>query len=210
MNLVVVGGHTRNIGKTSVMAELIRALTPPRWTAVKITQYGHGICSLDGKPCACEPEEHGFVLSEEKDRAGRADTCRLLVAGAKRSLWLRARQGQLAAALPALHRALRGEGWVMIESNSVLGFLKPVLYLFLLDPSRQDFKASARNYLERADALIALDSLAGSNPWPGVADAILRQKPSFVVSRQDYRSRELNSFVREKLGLEAVAQSFEF
>jgi molybdopterin-guanine dinucleotide biosynthesis protein len=201
MNLVVVGGHSRNIGKTSVMAELIRAITPPRWVAVKITQYGHGICSLDGKPCACEPEEHGFVLNEEKDSAGRADTCRFLAAGAKRSLWLRARQGQLAAALPTLHRALRGEDWVMIESNSILGFFKPALYLFVLDPSRQDFKASARNYLERADALIALDFRAGPNPWPGVADTLLTEKPSFAVSREDYRSRELSDFVREKLGL---------
>jgi len=201
MNLVVVGGHSRNIGKTSVMAELIRGLTPPRWVAVKITQYGHGLCSLDGKPCACEPEQHGFVLTEEKDRTGRADTCRFLAAGAKRSLWLRVRQGQLATALPALHRALRGEDWVMIESNSVLGFLKPALYLFVLDPSRQDFKASARNYLERADALVALDSLAAA-PWPDVADNLLSQKPSFAVSRQDYQSRELSAFVRKKLGLE--------
>lgn len=201
MNLVVVGGHSRNIGKTSVMTGLLRSLTPPRWAAVKITQYGHGICSLDGKPCSCEPDEHGFVVTEEKDRRGRADTCRFLQAGAQRALWLRARQGQLAAALPALHRALRGEEWVMIESNSVLGFLKPSVYLFVLDPSRQDFKASARNYLDQADALIASDSLTGSNPWPEVNDNILIRKPLFVVSQQDFRSQELSDFVREKIGL---------
>jgi hypothetical protein len=202
MNVVVVGGHSRNIGKTSVMAELIHGMTPPRWVAVKITQYGHGICSLDGQPCACEPEEHGFVLTEEKDREGRADTCRFLAAGAQRSLWLRVRQGQLAPALPALHRALRGEDWVMVESNSVLGFLKPALYLFVLDPSRQDFKASARKYLERADALVSLGPVSGANPWPHVADTLLSAKPAFAVSRQDYGSRELNAFVRERLGLE--------
>ena len=33
MAIVVVGGHTRNIGKTSVMAGLIRALPEMRWTA---------------------------------------------------------------------------------------------------------------------------------------------------------------------------------
>jgi hypothetical protein len=201
MNIVVVGGHSRNIGKTSVMARLLRGLTPPRWVAVKITLYGHGICSLDGKPCDCEPEEHGFVLTEEKDRDGGTDTRRFLAAGAKRSLWLRARQGQLGPALPALHRALRKEDWVMIESNSVLGFLKPALYLFVLDSSRQDFKASAHQYLERADALVCLDSIAESSPWPEATETLLSAKPAFAVSRQDYRSRELNDFVREKLGL---------
>src|SRR6266568_4565110 len=40
MKVVVVGGHSRNIGKTSVMVSLIRGLESLAWTAVKITQYG--------------------------------------------------------------------------------------------------------------------------------------------------------------------------
>ena len=39
MAIVVVGGHTRNIGKTSVVAGLISALREFNWTALKITQY---------------------------------------------------------------------------------------------------------------------------------------------------------------------------
>src|SRR5260370_24611103 len=100
MKLVVVGGHTRNIGKTSVMMGLIRSLRPLGWAAAKITQYGHGICSLDGKPCGCEPKTHPFELTEEQNPDGRADTCRFLSAGAKRSLSLRVRQCHLATALP--------------------------------------------------------------------------------------------------------------
>src|SRR5579859_5287808 len=96
MKTVVVGGHSRNIGKTSVMAGLIHDIKSLDWTAVKITQYGHGICSQDGEPCGCTPTEHAFMLTEERNAGGRADTCRFLAAGARRSLWLRARQGQLA------------------------------------------------------------------------------------------------------------------
>ena len=54
MAIVVVGGHTKNIGKTSVVAGLIAALPEMRWTAFKITQYGHGVCSANGEPCDCE------------------------------------------------------------------------------------------------------------------------------------------------------------
>jgi len=43
VSLVVVGGHSRNVGKTSVVAGLIAALQELDWTAVKITQYGHGV-----------------------------------------------------------------------------------------------------------------------------------------------------------------------
>jgi len=207
MKVVVVGGHSRNIGKTSVMAELIRRICPPEWAAVKITQYGHGVCSLNGEPCACDPGEHGFALTEERTRAGRGDTRRFLRAGARRSLWLRVRQGQLPRALPALLRALRSEKWVMIESNSILGFLDPALYLFVLDSSQRDFKASAQKYLERADALVMTGPSSGANRWPEVDAELLRGKPVFTVSPPDYASEELTRFVREKLGLMEEKQS---
>lgn len=66
--LVVVGGHSRNIGKTSVVSGLIRKLRSRKWTALKITQYGHGVCTSKGEPCGCETgtdPEHPFALSEE-------------------------------------------------------------------------------------------------------------------------------------------------
>ena len=50
MAVIVVGGHSRNIGKTSVVAGLIARLPEFHWTAFKITQYGHGFCTADGKP----------------------------------------------------------------------------------------------------------------------------------------------------------------
>jgi len=50
--LVVVGGHSRNIGKTSLVAGLIRKLRSHNWTAVKITLYGNGVCAHDGGAAA--------------------------------------------------------------------------------------------------------------------------------------------------------------
>ena len=44
MKIVVVGGNSREIGKTSVVVGLIRALRHRNWTAIKLTQFGHGIC----------------------------------------------------------------------------------------------------------------------------------------------------------------------
>lgn len=201
MTMVVIGGHSRNIGKTSVMAELIRGVRPPEWAAAKITQYGHGVCSLDGEPCGCDPGEHGFALTEERERRGSGDTHRFLQAGARRSLWLRVRQGQLHRAMPALLRALRREEWVMIESNSILGHLEPALYLFVLDLLRSDFKASARKYLDRADALITVGAESCDSPWPGIDAGVFSRKPVFRLQRPNEVSGELVDFVRQKLGL---------
>jgi len=205
MHVVVVGGHTRDIGKTSVMAGLIRTVKPPGiaadlgWTAVKVTQHGQDICSHNGEPCGCEPQEHPFALTEERDAAGRGDTCRFLAAGARRSLWLRVRQGQLALAFPILHRALTGEDWVMIESNSILEFLRPVLYLMVIDGSRRDFKPSAQLFFAQADALVTIGSGLGETAWPEVIFRGTHGKPEFPVSARDYSSPELSEFVRQRL-----------
>src|SRR6476659_8465219 len=102
MSLVVVGGHSRNIGKTSVVAGLIAALPRYNWTAMKITQHGHGICSAAGEPCDCAVEyDHPYALSEETE-ANTSDSGRFLAAGARRSFWLRTVMGQLGGALPAI------------------------------------------------------------------------------------------------------------
>jgi molybdopterin-guanine dinucleotide biosynthesis protein len=220
VSVVVIGGHTRNIGKTSMMCALIREFSSNGWTAVKITQYGHGVCSHDGHSCGCAPTEHPFALTEEIDPQGRADTCRYLSAGARKSLWLRARQGQLASALPLLFRRLHSAQWVIIESNSIMDFIEPLLYLAVLDGSRSDFKPSAQRSLARADALVAV-SAAGTEFSAGTADgervaisaradaAIwrdldldhhgFRAKPRFGVRAPDYWSSALAGFVRGKL-----------
>ncbi len=201
MKTVVIGGHTRNIGKTSVMARLIRELKHLGWTAVKITQYGHGICSLDGEPCGCAPQEHPFELTEERDAAGRGDTCRFLAAGAARSLWLRVRQGQLGDALPLLHQALEPADYVMMESNSILEYIEPTLYLVVLDSTRHDFKSSARQFLERADALVVIESGFDPRAWQLLDHRSFESKPVFPVASDSYWSRKLSRFVREKLRL---------
>ena len=106
MSIVVVGGHSRSVGKTSVVAGLISALRHYAWTAVKITQYGHGVCSANGAPCDCVTADHAWAISEEKSREGDSDTSRFLLAGAVRSLWVRTEQGRLAK--PCRHC---GNGW---------------------------------------------------------------------------------------------------
>ena len=182
--LVVVGGHTRNIGKTSVICSLIRATPHLAWTAIKITQYGHGVCSKDGESCECALPDHPFALQEEKDAAARTDTSRYLAAGARRSYWARTAAGNLGEALPALRRLWASSGNSIVESNSILQFVKPDLYLTVLDFDVVDFKLSSRRYLDRADAIITVSN--GTPQWRDVAESLWRGKPLFSVSPPDY------------------------
>ncbi|HEY4763312.1 MAG TPA: hypothetical protein VIH75_06530 [Candidatus Sulfotelmatobacter sp.] len=195
MAIIVIGGHSRSVGKTSVVAGLISALPEFNWTAVKITQYGHGICSANGKACDCATADHSWAISEERDRSEDSDTSRFLVAGAVHALWVRTEQGRLAEAMPALRQRLEGSSNVIIESNSVLKFLRPDLYLTLLDPATADFKNSAREFLDRAHAVILHEAPQGA-AWQAVSLKPVAERPIFRVSPPPYVSPEIVEFVR--------------
>lgn len=180
MACIVVGGHTRNIGKTQLVVEIIRTFPQARWTAAKITQYGHGICSINGESCNCTVNEHTFAIQEEHDRSGCTDTSRFLVAGAKRALWVRTKQGQLAEAMPLFRRRIAGAENLIIESNTVLHLLTPDLFLPVLDFSRADFKASTRQFLAHADAYVLVAPRSGQPAWAAVPLESLERRPVFV------------------------------
>lgn len=199
MRLIVIGGHTRNIGKTALVVDVIRAFPEAQWTAVKITQYGHGVCSINGASCGCAPDEHTVSLDEERDRSDRTDTSRFLVAGAARSYWLCSKQGRMAEAMPLLREALAGAGNVIIESNTLLQFLKPSLYLVVLDPRQPDFKDSARLMLDRADALVFRAPLGGT-AWPEVSAALFGGRPRYVQPLGSPLPADLAGRVRRILG----------
>lgn len=199
MAVVVIGGHSRNIGKTSVIAGLIAALPEFRWTAFKITQYGHGFCTADGAACDCQTDDHTLAVSTERlDGDPSTDSGRYLRAGAERSLWVRTRVGMLASAMPRIHKELGVSRHAIVESNSVMQFLKPDLYLSVLDAGTADFKESAQLFLDRADAVIAVER-ALAPQWKGVSGRLVEGKPRFPVRAPLYQSPELVGFVRGHL-----------
>jgi hypothetical protein len=205
--IVVIGGHSRSVGKTSVVAGLISALREYDWTAVKITQYGHGVCSANGAPCDCATANHSWAISEEKGRGGESDTSRFLVAGAVRALWVRTEQGRLAEAMPALRQRLGRSRYVMVESNSVLKFLRPDLYLTVLDPGTEDFKTSAREFLDRAGAVILHEGPKVGSAWQGVSLKPVAERPVFRITPPTYVTAEIVEFVRSSLMAARTADS---
>jgi hypothetical protein len=201
MALVVIGGHSRNVGKTSVVAGIIAALREYQWTAMKITQYGHGICAKNGKQCHCASADHSWEISEERDASGRSDTSRFLAAGAAHVYWVRTQQGRLYDAMPSIRRRLEEVRNVILESNSVLGFVRPDLYLSVLDPSTADFKVSAQKYLDQADAVILHESSKRA-VWNGISLESMAGKPTFRIQPPKYLTPEMVEFLRSKLGTE--------
>lgn len=158
--LLVVGGQSRKVGKTSVVAAIVRATREFGWIAVKLAGHRH-----DQQP-------------------DRGDTSRYLEAGAERTLLLEAATADLAPLVAA------GAN-IICESTRLARGIRPDCSLMLVDPSREEWKESAREFAARADALVI--TAEGSPP------AWLGPKPLFRVAGPVWASADLIEFVLDRL-----------
>ena len=145
------------------------------------------------------PTHLDFLLSEESNPKGRGDTCRYLAAGARRALWMRARGGSLGQALPGLLEALEGDEHAIIESSSIMAFLQPAVSLLVIGESERELKASARQFLARADAFVTVRPDLKPLTWPATSLQTLEGKPVFLVSPDEWSNPALCQFVRDQL-----------
>jgi hypothetical protein len=181
--VIVVGGHSRKIGKSSVVATLISGFRECRWTALKITSHHHDA-----------PSDEPFALTREIE-ATATDSGRYLAAGAERSFLLRASATQLEQAMCSLKPILHAATNVIIESNRIIDLLQPDLYLLVVDPTVDDWKASALRNLQSADAILLVRKERSTPSVPSLPSSV----PWFAVEPPTYSSPELFNFVAQRL-----------
>ncbi len=191
--IVAVGGHSRNVGKTSVAAGLIYAFRRHPWTAIKISSHRHASLSSLKK----DDEEHFCDFYEESSREGSSDTSRFLAAGASRSLWVRIeddRTGTAQQLLPILQSC----PFVLVESNQILHLIRPDIFIMVLRFDTMEFKDSARACLRQADAVVAVNPDLAPPPWEGISDALFKI-PQFITADPRVMPAGLIDFVQSRL-----------
>ncbi len=117
-----------------------------------------------------------------------------------RSLWIRTRQGELAQAVIRIRAEIARSENVIVESNSILRFLKPDFYASVLNPEVADFKPSALRYLDRADAIL-LSGAGTPNPAWNISPKVLAHIPTFRIAPPDYTSADFAAFVAKSLNV---------
>jgi hypothetical protein len=188
--IVAIGAHSRKVGKTSIVCELLRATPEVDWTAVKISANRRGLAA-------------GSAIEEETVAAPSCDTGRFLVAGAKRSIWIRAADSQMRAAAEAVERIVEHGGHTVIESNRIVEWLEPDLYALALDSSNPDFKESARRLFDRADAYIARPRFLRHPRWPHLPLENFSRKPVYEFHPPSYAPAGLIADLRQRLEMDA-------
>jgi len=166
------------------------------------TQYATA-SAPERRKCDCAPDEHVCAFKLGKTHADTGRTAPVFgLRGARFVLAAdeaRVSRGGLALLRTALQETRADANGdlppLILESNSLLQFVKPSLYFAVVDPAKEDFKDSARAALYRADALV-LAKLFRPFPQQDHPDqascALLKEKPS-VRSAKASRCRSLST-----------------
>jgi len=150
MALLVVGGQSKHVGKTTLICNLVRRFSDVRWIAVKFSSHEH-------KPehCKLVARGSGWSIWEQLPNFRVGDTARFLQAGASRSLLVIAeKEDSFAQGFSRLQQEFGSRGDVIVESSRAALHMKPDLSLLVVDASDKEFKASAKSHLQIADALV--------------------------------------------------------
>ncbi|MDQ3818555.1 MAG: hypothetical protein M3362_12880, partial [Acidobacteriota bacterium] len=150
---VAVGGFSSNVGKTTLVCELLRELSG--WEAIKVTRGHYRSCGKDPQACCVSPllgDEPLIRSGREETYAPGKDTGRYWDAGASNVHWLIATQEQVERGIgPALDR-VRAPG-VIIEGNSFLKFIDVDFSVMVARADLLKIKPSARRALKVSSAI---------------------------------------------------------
>lgn len=160
--ITAVSGFSSNVGKTTLVCELLRRL--PGWEAIKVTRGHYRSCGRD--PAACCVSD--LLRDEPVIRSGRdanyeagKDTGHFWDAGASNVHWVIVKDDQVEQGVKEALSRVKSKA-VIIEGNSLLEYVTPDLAVMCARSNGGTIKTSARQGLKRSDVLY-LSSLSGDS-----------------------------------------------
>lgn len=156
--VIGIGGYTSNVGKTTLLCELLAAF--PGWEAIKTTRGHYRSCGKD--PVACCVSH--LLSAEPVIRSGREstyepgkDTGRYWDAGAANVHWLIATDDQVDSGIKNALSRVESEG-VFVEGNSFAQFVDVDFFVMVRRADDAKIKKSAKKVLSQADEIYVLDT----------------------------------------------------
>jgi molybdopterin-guanine dinucleotide biosynthesis protein len=151
--IVAISGFSSEVGKTTLMCDLLRAF--PGWEAIKVTRGHYRSCGKDPAACCVSDllgDEPSVRSGREENYQPRKDTGRYWDAGATNVHWVIATDSQVEQGIrQALARV--DAPAVLIEGNSILEFVQADFVIMVSRASGGTIKGSARRTLSCTSAV---------------------------------------------------------
>jgi hypothetical protein len=182
--ILVVGGSTKDIGKTALVCAIISALRDYDWTAVKITAHDY-VANI------ADQDSTSPAIREETARGEQTDTSRYLAAGARRALLVTRQDDGIP--IDEMRRALGSDRNILFESNRIVDVIEPDVCLAIVVGPPANWKPSFVRLLQKADAVVSFEPVE-------VEAAMLQPEiPRFELHAADRPSPEMVDWLRSRL-----------
>jgi hypothetical protein len=171
--IVGVGGFTSEVGKTTLLCELLRAF--PGWEAIKTTRGHYRSCGKDPHACCVSDllEDEPVIRSgrELTDSPGK-DTGRYWDSGAANVHWVIATDSQVEAGIKKALGYVQSPG-VFVEGNSFTKFIEPDYFIMVIRPDVLKIKTTAREAGGRVSAFY-ISGDAGASDKESVREFLMK------------------------------------
>ena len=172
--IVGVGGFTSEVGKTTLLCELLKAF--PNWEAIKTTRGHYRSCGKDPDVCCVSDllgDEPVVRSGRELTYAVGKDTGRYWDAGAENVHWVIATDNQVEKGIEIALERVEAEG-VFVEGNSFTSFVDLDYFVMVARSDSLKIKTTAKRALDRVSAFY-VSSNTGSEIIPDSFIGSLRQ-----------------------------------
>jgi hypothetical protein len=188
--IVGVGGFTSEVGKTTLLCELLRAF--PGWEAIKTTRGHYRSCGKDPHACCVSD----LLEDEPVIRSGREltyspgkDTGRYWDSGAANVHWVIATDSQVDAGIKKALGFVQAPG-VFVEGNSFTKFIEPDYFIMVIRPDVLKIKTTAKEAGHRVSAFYISGDAKASDKESVEAFLIkaglpIENSESLIFSRRD-------------------------
>lgn len=160
MKVICVAGQYSGVGKTRFAEVLLSHLD--NFAALKITSSYPGACLRKISCGICNSLISPYRIIKDKKiiLKKNSDTARLKKAGAKQVVWLMAKPVFLKKGIRASIKKFKKCPGLIVEGNSFLKTNKADLSFLVTDRTNRKMKPSAKEILNKIDAIITGESYA--------------------------------------------------
>jgi molybdopterin-guanine dinucleotide biosynthesis protein len=149
-NLLLVGGSKQNVGKTTLIIDLIEKLSDNnKIVAIKTSCHFHGILDTD----LIVEHNNEFTIVEETATYTGKDSARMLQAGALRTFFIQAKDEFLKKAFDKVVDMIGCDVAIVCETSILREFLIPKLFIALVRDKKENVPED-KSVLKKADLLI--------------------------------------------------------
>ena len=148
--MIMIGGNSRNSGKTTIACNCISKLSSTHEViGLKVTSVRPGEENMHGNHI--ENVTGNFTIFEELSPESHKDTSKMLKAGAAHVYYIRVEENFIQQAVLHFLAKYINKQIIVCESRSLRGFITPGLFLMMMRLPQEGKVKNISDYLGKAD-----------------------------------------------------------